>query len=131
PAAGKGGRTVRKIRIVAGSVKVTATLLDNRTADAVWQALPLEASAQLWGDEIYFSIPVSLGEEESREVVEAGDLAYWPPGKAFCIFWGPTPASRGSEIRPASPVNVFGRVDGDPTVFDQVPSGARIVVERA
>jgi len=122
---------VRKIRIVAGSVKVTATLLDNRTADAVWQALPLEASAQLWGDEIYFSIPVSLGEEESREVVEAGDLAYWPPGKAFCIFWGPTPASRGSEIRPASPVNVFGRVDGDPTVFDQVPSGARIVVERA
>jgi len=81
---------VRKIRIVAGSVKVTATLLDNRTADAVWQALPLEASAQLWGDEIYFSIPVSLGEEESREVVEAGDLAYWPPGKAFCIFWGPT-----------------------------------------
>ncbi|MBO2522140.1 MAG: hypothetical protein LOD85_01905 [Clostridia bacterium] len=122
---------MRKIRIVAGSVKVTATLLDNRTADAVWQALPLEASAQLWGDEIYFSIPVSLGEEESREVVEAGDLAYWPPGKAFCIFWGPTPASRGSEIRPASPVNVFGRVDGDPTVFDQVPSGARIVVERA
>ena len=66
---------MRKIRIVAGSVEVTATLLDNRTADAVWQALPLEASAQLWGDEIYFSIPVSLGEEESREVVEAGDLA--------------------------------------------------------
>jgi len=121
---------MRRIRIVAGDVEVFATLLDNRTADAVWNALPFEAAANTWGDEIYFSIPVSLGEEDGREVVDPGDLGYWPPGKAFCIFWGPTPASRGTEIRPASRVNVFGKVEGDPKVFDRVPSGARIVVER-
>ena len=74
---------------------------------------------------------MSLSQEDAREVVDAGDLAYWPPGRAFCIFWGPTPASRGAEIRPASPVNVFGRLDGDPKVFDGVRDGERIVVEKA
>ena len=121
---------MRKIRITAGDVVVTATLLDNRTAQAVWNALPLEGRANTWGDEIYFSIPVSLTGEDGRDVVDPGDLGYWPPGKAFCIFWGPTPASQGAEIRPASPVNVFGRVDGDPKVFDRVPGGARIVIEK-
>lgn len=121
---------MRKIRIIAGDVKATAALLDNGTADAVWNALPLEATANTWGDEIYFSIPVSVGEEDAREVVEPGELGYWPPGRAFCIFWGPTPASRGAEIRPASPVNLFGRIEGDPKVFDKVPGGARVRVER-
>src|SRR5690606_29103751 len=96
-------RPLRKIKITVGDVEATATLYDNATADAVWEALPLEARANRWGDEIYFSTQVTLPSQEEREVVDAGDLAYWPPGRAFCIFWGPTPASRGDEIRPASP----------------------------
>jgi hypothetical protein len=91
----------------------------------------LEARASTWGDEIYFSIPVNVDVEEPREVVEMGDLGYWPPGSAFCIFFGPTPASRGDEIRPASPVNVFGRVEGDPRVFTSVASGDPVRLERA
>ena len=101
------------------------------TARAIWDALPLEAKASTWGDEIYFSIPVDVDAEDPREVVEMGDLGYWPPGGAFCIFFGPTPASRGDEIRPASPVNVFGRVEGDPRVFKGVASGDLVRLERA
>ncbi len=84
-----------------------------------------------WGDEIYFGIPVKAKAENPCETVELGDLAYWPPGSAFCIFFGPTPASRGAEIRPASPVNVFGRVTGDPTIFKKVRAGTPIRIERA
>jgi hypothetical protein len=101
-----------------------------KTAQAVWDALPLEAQANTWGDEIYFSIPVEVEAENPREIVEMGDLGYWPPGSAFCIFFGPTPMSRGNEIRPASPVNVFGRVEGDPRVFKGVASGDSVRIER-
>jgi hypothetical protein len=73
---------------------------------------------------------VNLDAEDAREVVAAGDLGYWPPGTAFCIFFGPTPMSRGEEIRPASPVNVFGRVIGDFSVFKQVASGTEVSVEK-
>jgi len=121
----------RRIRITAGSISTEAVLDDSATATAVWQALPLAVDAQTWGDEIYFSIPVKTRPESPRETVEMGDLGYWPPGSAFCIFFGPTPASRGSEIRPASPVNVFGRVSGDPTAFKKVRSGTLVKVERA
>lgn len=119
----------RRVRITAGSVSVTAELNDSRTAESIWQALPLEARAATWGDEIYFGIPVRLAEENAQETVALGDLGYWPPGKAFCIFFGPTPASRGGEIRPASPVNVFGRVLGDPAVLRAVRPGEIIRVE--
>jgi hypothetical protein len=113
--------------------EVYAELSDEspRTARAVWDALPIEARASTWGDEIYFSIPVEAEAENPKEVVEMGDLGYWPPGSAFCIFFGPTPASRGDEIRPASPVNVLGRVEGDPRVFKKVRGGERVVIERA
>lgn len=120
----------RQIRITAGQVSTTATLLDNATADAVWSALPIEASGSVWGDEIYFGIPVHLSEDDAREVVEIGDLGYWPPGNAFCIFFGPTPASRGDEVRPASPVNLLGRIDGDARAFTAVRSGTRVRLER-
>jgi hypothetical protein len=121
---------MRKILIRSGPVSATATLDDNPTADAVWDALPITARANTWGDEIYFGIPVDLEEaEDARETVDMGSLGYWPTGNAFCIFFGPTPASRGDEIRPASAVNVFGRVDGDATVFKQVAGGAEIVIE--
>ena len=122
----------RSIRITAGQVSATAVLHQTPTADAIWSALPIEAGANTWGDEIYFSIPVKAELEKSaKEVVEAGDLGYWPPGTAFCIFFGPTPASRGDEIRPASAVNVVGKVQGDPKVFKQVSSGTKVVIARA
>ena len=118
----------RAIKITAGSVSAEATLNDSKTARAIWDALPIEAKAETWGDEIYFAIGVDEAEEQARAVVELGDLGYWPPGKAFCIFFGPTPASHGDEIRPASPVNVVGRVAGDATIFKRVRSGARVAV---
>lgn len=120
----------RKVVIKAGNVTRTAVLNDSSTADAIWEALPLEARGNRWGEEIYFSIPVRLGSVDGKEVVEVGDLGYWPPGNAFCIFWGPTPASRGNEIRPASPVNVFGRIEGDAAGFNAVRSGALVRIER-
>jgi uncharacterized protein len=121
----------RRIRITAGSVAADAVLDDSSTAQAVWDALPLAIPGDTWGDEIYFGIPVKAKPERPRETVAMGDLGYWPPGSAFCIFFGPTPASRGAEIRPASAVNVFGRVIGDPRVFKKVPAGTTIRIERA
>jgi hypothetical protein len=122
----------RKILIKAGDVTVKGILDGTPTADAVWENLPLTGKANTWGDEIYFAIPVKEAlDPNAKEVVEMGDLAYWPPGRAFCIFFGPTPASAGAEIRPASAVNIIGRVTGDPTVFKQVKEGARIQIDPA
>ena len=123
---------MRKIKITAGDVSATATLDDNSTADAIWDALPIEAQVNTWGDEIYFEIPVYLDiADDARETVDMGDLGYWPTGHAFCIFFGPTPVSRGDEIRPASAVNVFGRVDGDATIFKRVGGGAGVSIEKS
>ncbi len=121
----------RIFRITAGQVSATGFLYQTPTAEAIWNALPIEGRANTWGDEIYFSIPVEAElEKNAKEVVEAGDLGYWPTGSAFCIFFGPTPASRGNEIRPASAVNVVGKVQGDPKIFKQVASGTKVVIER-
>ena len=119
----------RRIVIAAGEVTAEAELNDTQTAEAIWQALPIRARANTWGEEIYFSIPVRLGTERGQEVVESGDLGYWAPGTAFCIFFGPTPASRGDEIRPASAVTVFGHIVGDATVFRKVRGGTEILIE--
>ena len=122
----------KKIRILVSDLKVEAELNESKTAQLVWEALPIEAKTNLWGEEIYFSIPVKTGlEEEAREVVSAGELGYWPTGHAFCIFFGPTPASRGDEIRAASDVNVIGKVLSDPKVFRKVKDGAKITLEKA
>jgi hypothetical protein len=121
---------MRRIKISAGAVSAAATLHDNATADAIWEALPITARGNRWGDEVYFEIPVRTPQaDDARDVVEAGELGYWPVGHAFCIFWGPTPASRGDEIRAASPVNVFGRLEGDPLAFDPVPGGTEIEIQ--
>ena len=121
---------MRKIRITAGKVTATGVLKDTPTADAIWNALPMEASGNTWGEEIYFGIPVQAAQEKgASDLVELGDLAYWPPGHAFCIFFGPTPASRGSECRAASAVNVFGKVEGDPKVFKAVKHGEKVKLE--
>ena len=129
---GRQGLMARKIRIKAGGVEAEAELNDTATAQAVWDALPLSVRGSTWGDEIYFSIPVELKEEQAQATVSLGDLGYWPPGTAFCIFYGPTPMARTpDEIRPASPVNVFGKLLGDAAPFKSVRSGETVTVERA
>ena len=121
-----------KILIQAGGVSIEGVLADTPTAHAVWEKLPLTGKANTWGDEIYFAIPVKGAlDPTAKEVVERGDLGYWPPGRAFCIFFGPTPASTGAEIRPASAVNIIGRVEGDSTIFKKVREGARIQIDPA
>ena len=119
------------IRIIAGNVGARAELNDSQTARKIAEALPITARASTWGDEIYFSIPVECAPEEPKEVVELGDLGYWPPGTAFCIFFGPTPASQGNEIRPASAVNIIGRVRDDAKAFKAVRAGAPVRIEAA
>jgi hypothetical protein len=120
-----------KIMITVEDLKMYAELNNSETAKKIWEALPIEANVQTWGDEIYFSITVKAGLENAKAVVSEGDLGYWPPGNAFCIFFGPTPASHGEEIKPASPVNVFGKIIGDPQVFKKVRSGAKIIIEKS
>jgi hypothetical protein len=120
----------RQIRIVVGKVEARAELNDSKTADAIWQALPLKSRAETWGDEVYFEIPVHIDLENGKELVAAGDLGYWPTGACFCIFFGPTPMSKGNEIRPASAVNIFGKVIGYPKVFKEVKDGVTITVEQ-
>lgn len=95
-----------------------------QTVAAIRQALPIKAQARRWGKEIYFSTSVEVGQERGVEVVEKGAIGYWPPGRALCLFFGPTPASRhAQEIRPATPVTVVGRVLGDPEGLDAVQDG--------
>jgi len=122
---------VKKITITTEDLKVDASLNESETAQKIWKNLPIEGSVNTWGAEIYFSIPVNVGLENAKAVVSEGDLAYWPPGNAFCIFFGLTPASQGDEIRPASPVNIFGKIIGDPKVFKKVSSGAKIIIEKS
>lgn len=120
----------RRIRVHAGSLSVIADLNDSSTARAIEAALPVEADASTWGDEVYFRIPVEHPLEDTAvEIVGVGDLGYWPRGRAFCIFFGPTPASRGDEIRPASAVNLVGRVCGDARVFRAVRDGDLVRLE--
>ncbi len=121
-----------RIRITTestGSVDAEITDENPVTAKAILEALPLRGQANTWGEEIYFMIPVDGDVENSKVVVELGDLAFWPPGTAFCIFFGRTPASKGDEIRPASEVNVFGRIIGDPKVFKRVRGGEEVTIE--
>ena len=119
----------KNIRITAGSVVVDAELNDTDTAGAIWEVLPIQANGDTWGDEIYFRISVENEVENGQEVVELGDLGYWPPGSAFCLFFGPTPASEGDEIRPASKVTVIGKIKGDSTVLTSVSSGSSVLIE--
>jgi hypothetical protein len=119
------------ITIRVGSVTMAAELNDSPTAHMIFQALPIQASFNTWGEEIYFPIPIqSELDDSARDVVELGDLGYWPPGKAFCIFYGQTPMSKPGEIRPASAVNIVGKIKGDPARLKQL-KGARAVVLEA
>lgn len=119
-----------RIRITVGEVALEAELNDTATAAKIGAALPIRTSFNTWGDEIYFSIPVDAELDDSaREVVEIGDLGYWPPGRAFCIFFGLTPVSEPGRIMPASAVNVIGKVAGDATLFKQAMRAREVVLE--
>jgi hypothetical protein len=119
-----------KLMIRVGSLSIEAALDDTPTAREIASALPIRTAFNTWGDEIYFGIPVeAVLDETAREIVDLGDLGYWPPGHAFCIFFGPTPMSQAGEIRPASAVNIIGRVIGDARQFKQAMQAREIVLE--
>lgn len=121
---------MKKITISAQDVSVSAELNDSDTAQKIWDALPFESKINTWGDEIYFDIPVDIEQEpDARTDVEVGALGYWPPGHAFCIFFGSTPASNDNTPQAAGPVNIFGRVSGDATVFRRIGEGVVVRVE--
>ena len=121
-----------KIMIEVEGLTIAAELDDTPTAQKIAQILPIEGSANVWGEEIYFDIPLQAElEPDAHEEVNVGDLGYWPTGPAFCIFFGPTPVSRGDKPRAYSPVNVFGKVVGDAKQFTSVASGAKIYITSA
>lgn len=121
-----------EILIIIGNESVQAELNDSETAKQIAASLPVESDFSTWGDEIYFSIPVKTGAENSKDIVKLGEIAYWPPGNAFCIFYGATPGSTEDEIRPASPVNPIGWIKGDPKVFKELATKSHnIKIEKA
>ena len=125
------GFKMNTIIISVENLSLEAEILDTPTGRAILKALPIESSANVWGDEIYFDIPISLEKEpDAREVVAVGDLGYWPVGSAFCIFFGPTPVSQGEAPQAYSPVNIFGKVLGDAKAFKTVEAGSLVRVEK-
>jgi len=120
-----------KIKIQADDVELEATLLDNYTAKKICEILPIKSIVSTWGDEIYFEIPLHLDLDSSaKDIVKKGDLGYWPSGNCFCIFFGKTPASKGEEIRPASAVNVFGRITGNLEALKTINDGETITIKQ-
>jgi hypothetical protein len=122
----------RIITVRTGTIRLEAELNETPTADAVWNTLPYEAPGSMWGYELYFRIPeeLDIGPENGQDVVETGDLGYWPAGNAFCIFYGPTPASTDERPRPVSPVTVFGKVIGDAAGLSEIETGVMVFVRR-
>jgi hypothetical protein len=119
------------IHLRIGAVVASGELHDTPTARLIWEALPIHGRVQRWGDEVYFTIPVHAGlDSTAREVVKPGDIGYWPQGQALCIFFGPTPASRGDEIRPASAVNLVGTMQGDLMLLKDVQEEMTVRLEK-
>ena len=122
---------MRQIKMTIGSVVLEAELLDTPTAEVIWNALPFTSKANTWGEEVYFSTPVSVKREaDARDVVQAGELAFWIEGDSIAIGFGRTPISRGAEIRLAARTNIWGSVLGDVKQLKNVKAGAAIKVEK-
>ncbi|MGB9915696.1 MAG: cyclophilin-like fold protein [Candidatus Bathyarchaeales archaeon] len=124
-----------KIRIVSDSgVLVECELylgVAPKTVEALMKALPFKSRAQFWGQELYFSVPFEVGYENAKDVVAAGDVAYWPEGPALCLFYGPTPRSPSSDvIKPYSPVNFIGKVLGNPKILAKIDENEELKVEK-
>ncbi len=120
----------RKILISADNIAVEAELNDSPAAGMIFESLPLEGFVSKWGEEIYFNVPVKTDIQNPVETVEEGDIAYWPEGAAFCVFFGQTPVSSGGEIRPAGPVEVIGKVTSDLEPLGEIPAGSGITVAK-
>ncbi len=113
-----------------GQIKAKLLIEKNpKTCKSIWENLPFELNLSRWGEELYGEIPVSIDEENSQVDCEVGDIGYWPNGKGFCIFFGPTPASKDDKPRAASPVNIFAKIEGDPKIFNQFSSFTGIVTK--
>jgi len=121
---------MRKIRIITDEVQMEAQLNEGETAQALWEKLPIEGRVNTWGEEIYFKIPVRKDLNKGVKVVEKGDIAYWPEGECFCIFFGKTPISSETQIKPASPVNLIGKLSGNPQEWKKVKDGQKIVIKK-
>jgi hypothetical protein len=120
-----------EIMISSGDIVLEAELNDCQTARKIWKQLPIEGQANIWGDEIYFEIPVTTDQEPgARAEVDVGELGYWPMGHAFCIFFGPTPVSTDEKPRAYSPVNIIGRVIGEARQLKDVRNGEQVRIER-
>ena len=120
-----------KIKIFVHDIEAEAELENTKTAKAIYNSLPIDGAANRWGDEIYFVIPLRLDlEQDATDVVEKGDVAYWPEGCCFCIFFGKTPDSTETEIKAASKVNIFGKIRGDAAIFKKIQNGDLVIVEK-
>tara|TARA_B100000749_G_C18217957_1_gene378871 strand:+ start:279 stop:653 length:375 start_codon:yes stop_codon:yes gene_type:complete len=121
---------LRKLKISNDEFSIELLLNDSMTADALWDSTPFESVNNVWGGEIYFSTPISLGEEDSREIFLVTDVAYWPPGNALCLFHDVTPISREGEIRLASPGNLVGSLITDSQVITKFKAGDVLRITR-
>ena len=117
-----------KIIFKTSKVTIEGKLNNSQTALKIYEKLPLIAKVNSWGDEIYFEIPLSFKPEDATLDVEVGDIAYWPQGQCLCIFFGRTPVSTNNKPRPASEVNIVGKVIGDATILKNIKSGDKITV---
>ena len=121
---------MKKLKMTIGGVEITVELFDAPTAGAIHQALPFSSVARTWGEEVYFDTPVRTEPEaDARDIVEAGEMAFWLAGSAIAIGFGPTPVSQGDEIRLASPCNIWGRAVEDVRGLLHIRNGASITVE--
>ena len=122
---------MKDIRISTVNISLHASLNDTHTAEEIGKILPIKEKVNVWGQEIYFTIPAKIGlEPDATADVDVGTIAYWPEGPALCIFFGPTPVSTGSKPRAYSPVNIIGRTIEDPAILKVVPDGAEIIIEQ-
>ncbi len=119
------------IRITIGKTIIDAELLSTPTAQAIEQSLPFGSKAQTWGDEVYFETPVVTElEDDAKDIVEAGEIAFWPQGNCVAIGFGPTPMSKGNEIQLAAKTNIFAKALSDVLELKSVKAGDFVFIEK-